>query len=115
MFLSKRKVNTYLRHGYDLNFISRIQPQGNVNFKENDAYWKQGDGYHQVLHIPHDKFPESGLPDNWLQELALVNGVNTFIAIEHASNEELNKMTSAEAIALAHNVPMKICTLNTLN
>ena len=94
MFLSKRKVNTYLRHGYDLNFISRIQPQGNVNFKENDAYWKQGDGYHQVLHIPHDKFPESGLPDNWLQELALVNGVNTFIAIEHASNEELSERTA---------------------
>lgn len=33
----------------------------------------------------------------------------------NASKEELNKMTSAGAIALAHNVPMKICTLNTLN
>ena len=32
-----------------------------------------------------------------------------------ASKEELESMTSAGAIALAHNVKMKICTLNTLN
>ena len=32
-----------------------------------------------------------------------------------ATKEELDKMTSAGAIALAHNVKMKICTLNTLN
>ena len=29
--------------------------------------------------------------------------------------EELESMTSAGAIALAHNVKMKICTLNTIN
>lgn len=33
----------------------------------------------------------------------------------NASKEELDKMTSAGAIALAHNVPMKVCTLNNLN
>ena len=33
----------------------------------------------------------------------------------NSSKEELSKMTSAGAIALAHNVPMKICTLNNLN
>ena len=32
-----------------------------------------------------------------------------------SSAEELSKMTSAGAIALAHNVKMKICTLNNLN
>ena len=33
----------------------------------------------------------------------------------NASKEELESMTSAGAIALAHNVKMKICTLNTIN
>jgi 2-C-methyl-D-erythritol 4-phosphate cytidylyltransferase len=34
---------------------------------------------------------------------------------KNASSEELNSMTSAGAIALAHNVKMKVCTLNTIN
>ena len=34
---------------------------------------------------------------------------------KNAPKEELDKMTSAGAIALAHNIPMKICTLNTIN
>lgn len=34
---------------------------------------------------------------------------------KNSSKEELDRMTSAGAIALAHNVKMKICTLNTLN
>lgn len=33
----------------------------------------------------------------------------------NSTKEELDKMTSTGAIALAHNVKMKICTLNTLN
>lgn len=33
----------------------------------------------------------------------------------NSTKEELDKMTSAGAIALAHNVKMKICTLNTVN
>lgn len=33
----------------------------------------------------------------------------------NSTKEELDKMTSAGAIAIAHNVKMKICTLNTLN
>jgi 2-C-methyl-D-erythritol 4-phosphate cytidylyltransferase len=34
---------------------------------------------------------------------------------KNSTKEELEKMTSAGAIALAHNVKMKVCTLNTLN
>lgn len=34
---------------------------------------------------------------------------------KNSSKEELEKMTSAGAIALAHNVKMKVCTLNTIN
>jgi 2-C-methyl-D-erythritol 4-phosphate cytidylyltransferase len=33
----------------------------------------------------------------------------------NSTKEELDKMTSAGAIALAHNVKMKVCTLNTVN
>lgn len=38
-----------------------------------------------------------------------------FNIYENSSKEELEKMTSAGALALAHNIPMKICTLNNIN
>lgn len=38
MWLSKRKIKKYLNKGYDLNLLGRIEPTGNVNFGENDAY-----------------------------------------------------------------------------
>lgn len=92
MFLRNKSVKAYLRKGYDLNLIGRIQPQ-NPNFKENDSYWKAGDGYHKALHIPHDGFPEKGLPDFWGAELTAVPGASVFRFFEHGQNQKL----SAEA------------------
>ena len=88
--LTKRRVKKYIQKGYDLNFISRIQPSGNLNFKENNSYWKQGDGYHKVLHIPYDRYPESGLRDFWMGDLMLLEDVNSFVAVQHGSNQELS-------------------------
>lgn len=96
--LTKRQVKKLIQKGYDLNFISRIQPSGNLNFKENDSYWKQGDGYHKVLHIPYDRYPESGLRNFWMGDLMLLEGVNSFVAVQHASNQELSE-TATNAIS----------------
>ena len=85
MQVSTNKIKRYINAGYDLNFLSRIQSE-NVNFRENDAYIKQGDGYHVVAHTPTDKFPESGLPEFWMEPLMLLENVNTFVSIAHASN-----------------------------
>ena len=93
--LTKRRVKKYIQKGYDLNFISRIQPSGNLNFKENDSYWKQGDGYHKVLHIPYDRYPASGLRDFWMGDLMLLEDVNSFVAVQHGSNQELSEKATA--------------------
>lgn len=93
MQVSTNKIKRYINAGYDLNFLSRIQSE-NVNFRENDAYIKQGDGYHVVAHTPTDKFPESGLPEFWMEPLMLLENVNTFVSIAHASNEEMSSRTA---------------------
>lgn len=96
LFLTKKMIKKYIRSGYDLNLQSRILPSGNITFNENDSYWKQGDGYHKVVHVPHDKYPESGLPDYWMSSMMLIDGVNSFVALQHASNQELSeKVTDA--------------------
>lgn len=58
--------------------------------------------------IPRQEIVSGASPEGFL--------FKTIYDIYNKSNkEELDKMTSAGAIALAHNVKMKICTLNTLN
>ena len=49
--LSKRRQRQLKAQGYDLAFLSRIQPQGNIDFKKDDRSWMSGDGYHTVLHF----------------------------------------------------------------
>lgn len=97
MYLSKRDVKKYIRSGYDLNLIGRIQPQ-NPDFKENDSYWKSGDGYHRALHIPYDGYPEGGLPDFWGSELTAVPGATVFRFFEHGNTEKLSS-EAAKAIS----------------
>ena len=42
--LSKRRQRQLKADGYDLAFLSQIQPQGNIDFARNDRYWTSGDG-----------------------------------------------------------------------
>ncbi len=49
--LSKRRQRQLKADGYDLAFLSQIQPQGNIDFARNDRYWTSGDGCHTVLHF----------------------------------------------------------------
>ena len=37
--LSKRRQRQLKADGYDLAFLSQIQPQGNIDFARNDRYW----------------------------------------------------------------------------
>ena len=48
--LSKRRQRQLKNEGYDLAFLSQIQPQGNIDFQKDDRSWISGDGYHTVLH-----------------------------------------------------------------
>ena len=42
--LSKRRQRQLKNEGYDLDFISQIQPQGNIDFQKDDRSWISGDG-----------------------------------------------------------------------
>ena len=42
--LSKRRQRQLKNEGYDLAFLSQIQPQGNIDFQKDDRSWISGDG-----------------------------------------------------------------------
>ena len=65
MDLSSRKIKKYIREGYDLNLISRIQSDI-PDFKYDDRYWRQANGYYKIAHVPYDRYPAHGLPDFWI-------------------------------------------------
>ena len=48
--LSKKAVRKYTKQGYDLDFLQKVQPKGNINFKP-DLFYYGGDGYYTVLHV----------------------------------------------------------------
>ncbi|HEN9415875.1 TPA: hypothetical protein ACQ0F8_001618 [Streptococcus agalactiae] len=102
VYLTKRKVKKYIREAYDLNFLSRIQPVGNIDFRTNDSFWKQGGIYHMVTHIPYDGYPETGLPDLWQQSILMQENVATLISLEHASNRDLSERASKAISNMLH-------------
>lgn len=57
--LSKRRQRQLKNEGYDLAFLSQIQPQGNIDFQKDDRSWISGDGYHTVLH--YYEYPTEGM------------------------------------------------------
>ena len=93
MDLSSRKIKNYIRAGYDLNLISRIQSD-TPDFKHDDRYWRQANGYYKILHVPYDRYPADGLPDFWMSDLMLVDNVISFMSLEHASNNKMSNLAS---------------------
>ena len=85
MYLRKRKVKKLKSKGYDLALLAETQPQGNITFKENDNYWKSGDGYHSSLFVT--EWPSSGLTNFWGAELMLVNDAISFMHVAHLDNK----------------------------
>ncbi|HEM4254619.1 TPA: virulence factor [Streptococcus suis] len=87
--LSKRRQRQLKAQGYDLAFLSRIQPQGNIDFKKDDRSWVSGDGYHTVLHFY--EYPSEDLDRFWLSDLMLIPGTRSFLSLYRANNKELKE------------------------
>ena len=89
--LSKRLVKKYEQEGYDLDFLQRIQPKGNINFRP-DLYYYGGDGYYTVLHIVG--FPTEGLENFWLRDLMQIKGTRAVLSVTPEDSEEIKKKIS---------------------
>ena len=87
--LSKRRQRQLKAQGYDLAFLSRIQPQGNIDFKKDDRSWMSGDGYHTALHFY--EYPSEDLDRFWLSDLMLIPGTRSFLSLYRANNKELKQ------------------------
>ncbi|WP_270513843.1 virulence factor [Streptococcus mutans] len=87
--LSKRRQRQLKAQGYDLALLSRIQPQGNIDFKKDDRSWMSGDGYHTVLHFY--EYPSEDLDRFWLSDLMLIPGTRSFLSLYRANNKELKR------------------------
>lgn len=74
-------VSLILKKGFDPFLIERIQPRGNISFKDPE-YVRTGTGYEACLHI-YD-FPGS-LDIHWLSKVCNINGVIT--AIDTATDD----------------------------
>lgn len=86
--LSKKCQRQLKAAGYDLAFLSRVQPQGNIDFR-HDRYWVSGDGYHTALLFY--EYPSEELDRFGLSELLLIPGTRAFLAWYRESNKELKQ------------------------
>lgn len=87
--LSKRRQRKLKANGYDLAFLSRIQPQGNIDFNQNDRFWVSGDGYHTVIHFY--EYPSKDLDRFWLSDLLLIPGTRAFLSTYREDNRILQQ------------------------
>ncbi len=85
--LSKRRQRKLRAEGYDLALLSQIQPQGNIDFKQNDRYWLSGDGYHTTIHFY--EYPSEDLDQFWLSDLLLIPGTRAFLSLYRENNKIL--------------------------
>ena len=87
--LSKRRQRQLKADGYDLAFLSQIQPQGNIDFARNDRYWTSGDGCHTVLHFY--EYPSEDLDRFWLSDLMLIPGTQAFLSIYRENSKVIRQ------------------------
>ncbi|PHE25606.1 VirB4 family type IV secretion system protein [Bacillus toyonensis] len=76
--LGKKEQQKYRNEGYDLDFISRVQPQGGIKF--NEKYIAQGDCYVACLHVYS---LAEDIPPLWLT--ALMNNKDTISSVDIAT------------------------------
>ncbi|PEO28662.1 VirB4 family type IV secretion system protein [Bacillus toyonensis] len=76
--LGKKEQQKYRTEGYDLDFISRVQPQGGIKF--NEKYITQGDCYVACLHVYS---LAEDIPPLWLT--ALMNNKDTISSVDIAT------------------------------
>lgn len=86
----KKKESTHFKNSdFDLEFISKIQPAGNIIFKEN--YVKKGDGFETCVEI-YD-YPET-VRNFWLRTITNSNVENLIVTIDISTmnNEIVDKV-----------------------
>ncbi len=75
--INKNKTKIYKKSDFDLNFLSNIQPMGNIIFKEN--YIKKGDGFESCIEI-YD-YPET-VKNFWLGTITNMELNNFIVTID---------------------------------
>lgn len=75
--IKKKESNHFKNSDFDLEFISKIQPAGNIIFKEN--YVKKGDGFETCVEI-YD-YPET-VRNFWLRTITNFNIENLIVTID---------------------------------
>ncbi|MCQ9214492.1 virulence factor [Streptococcus sp. O1] len=84
--LSRRKQKQLRQEGVDLEFLSRIQPQGNIDFRP-DRYFVSGDGVKTTLHVYG--YPAEDLERYWLLDLMKIPETRSFLSWYRLDNTEL--------------------------
>lgn len=87
--IKKKESNHFKNSDFDLDFISKIQPAGNIIFKEN--YIKKGDGFETCVEI-YD-YPET-VRNFWLRTITNSNVENLIVTIDISTmnNEIVDKV-----------------------
>ena len=75
--IKNNESNHFKNSDFDLEFISKIQPAGNIIFKEN--YIKKGDGFETCVEI-YD-YPET-VRNFWLRTITNFNIENLIVTID---------------------------------
>ncbi len=92
MRLSKRTEKRLISKGHDLNFQARTQPKGHIDFTEDDAYYRSGDGFHNFQYV--NQYPTTGLGYNWGTQIMEVQKMRSFMTLKTLDN----KVVRAKAV-----------------
>lgn len=99
MVLEQRKLKRLLQEGYDLDFVSGVQPQGNLDFTKSDSFWLQGDGVHTSQYVVD--YPTTGLGYHWQSDIMNQPGTRAFLMI-HTKNPSEAQSQASSAIEEKH-------------
>ena len=89
----KRRQEKFMRqNGYDMDFITQTQPQGNLKFY--DSYVRTGTGVMTCLHVY--RFPKNGLNYFWLIELSRFNDGHTLTTFSIGTEDQSEIKSSLE-------------------
>ena len=90
--LSKRRQRQLKNEGYDLAFLSQIQPQGNIDFQKDDRSWISGDGHHTVLH--YYEYPTECLFFSVLATLSKFSSLKPSLPAQRPSSARFSSLFS---------------------
>lgn len=106
--MKKKDILHYESVGYDLDFLARVQPQGNL--KRHARYLEFGDGFLTCLRIY--KYPSKGMSPFW--GVNLTNGPSTLavISVGTENRDQIVKQISKAATEEATRISSKAKALD---